>query len=92
MRNYVDGVSVIDVKVDFNMEGSVVDRNTAIIQIVWEIDRTADRSIIQAQIDETTGQVIIETLDYVSPRDATDEYVDGSWQAGSSGATDGRPW
>lgn len=92
VRNYIDGINIIDVSVDFDMEGETVDNNTAIIKIAWEVSRTGDRNILTASIDELTGEALIDYVDYSSSRGATDEYIDGAWQPGTAGAVDGRPW
>lgn len=94
VNNYVDGVDILDVNVEFDMSGQVVDRNTAVIKITWQISRTLDSDVIVALMDPDREDILISSnaQDYSSGEYATSDFVDGEWIEGRPGTAQGRPW
>ena len=94
VENYVDGVDILDVNVDFDLRGETVDNNTAKIKVTWQISRTADRSELSFELDQAREDILITSLpvDYATGDYETSDFVDGEWVAGRTGTVSGRPY
>ena len=94
VQNYIDGIEILDVSVDFDMSSESVDNNLAIIKITWLISRTSERSVLSFQLDEARENVLIDAFseDFDVGQYGNRAYIDGEWQTQTPDAVNGRPW
>ena len=94
VRDYIEGIDILDVGVDFGLQSDTVDQNKAIITIMWQVSRTADRSSVRFTLDSAAEQVQVDLPDTYSPDGAYGNraFIDGEWVYQSPGDASGRPW